>query len=182
MPKTFLEIGTCNFDTLAQLCSNGWRGYFVEPIYEYALDVANQLNEDAVANITVCAISDHDGEVEMWKSLEEGDWKGMSHICEQKGSMMLTEDTNQHLKKEKIKIPCLKLDTYLNEMKIDHLDYMKMDVEGHETDIIESYSWRVKPTMIKMEHSHIDDINMKRILEDQGYIVYVEKNDLYAVR
>ena len=181
MSKTFLEIGTCNFDTLVPLCNNGWRGYFVEPIEEYALDVSKQLNKTAVANISICAISNFDGEVEMWKSLEDGDWKGMSHVCEQKGEMLFDNPTNSHLKKEKIKVPCLKLDTYLDKMKIDHIDYMKMDVEGHETDIIEAYSWRVKPTFIKMEHFHIDDINMKRILEEQGYIVYTERSDLYAV-
>ena len=182
MTKTFLEIGTCNFDTLVPLCNSGWRGYFVEPIQEYALDVSKQLNDTAVANISICAISNFDGEVEMWKSLEEGDWKGMSHICEHKGEQLFDSPFNSHLKKEKIKVPCLKLDTYLNKMNIDHLDYLKMDVEGHETDIIESYSWRVKPTFIKMEHMHIDDINMRKILEEQGYVVYVERCDIYAVR
>ena len=181
MIKTFLEIGTCNFDTLVPLCNNGWRGYFVEPIAEYALDVSKQLSETAVANITVCAISNVDGEVEMWKSLEDGDWRGMSHVCEHKGEMLFDNPTNSHLKKEKIKVPCLKLDTYLDKMNIDHIDYMKIDVEGHETDIIEAYSWRIKPTFIKMEHAHIDDINMKRILEEQGYVVYTERDDLYAV-
>jgi len=182
MTKTFLEIGTCDFDTLLPLCRNGWKGYFVEPIAEYALHVIEECSKiNCDASVTCCAISNFDGEVEMWKSLEDGDWKGMSHICEQKGSTMLAHDANQHLKKEKIKVPCLKLDTYLDQMNITHLDYLKMDVEGHETDIIEAYSWRVKPTFIKMEHFHIDDINMKKILEEQGYIVYKEQADLYAV-
>ena len=71
---------------------------------------------------------------------------------------------------------------YLKINNITSIDYLKMDVEGHETDIIEAYDWSVLPTYIKMEHSHINDINMKNILEGQGYIVSVERRDLYAVR
>jgi hypothetical protein len=33
-----------------------------------------------------------------------------------------------------------------------------------------------------MEHKHIDDYRMKKILEAQGYTVWVESEDLYAIR
>ena len=182
MAKIFMEIGTCDFDTLLPLCENGWRGYFIEPIYEYAKYVAEQCEKnDYAAVVACCAISSYDGEIEMWKSLEPGDWKGISHVCEHKGEMLFDSAKNTHLKKEKVKVPCYSLDTYLRLNNIEHIDYLKIDVEGHETDIIESYSWKVKPAFIKLEHMHIDDINMRRILEEQGYVVYTEANDIYAV-
>ena len=59
---------------------------------------------------------------------------------------------------------------------------MKVDVEGHEMDIFEAYDWSIYPTFIKLEHFHIDDLNMRRILEREGYIVYTEGRDIYAVR
>ena len=33
-----------------------------------------------------------------------------------------------------------------------------------------------------MEHKHIDDQRMRKILEAQGYMVWVEVEDLYAIR
>ena len=187
MAKTFLEIGTCDFDTLLPLCENGWRGYFVEPIYEYAKNVADECKKNKYrATVTCCAISSYDGELEMYISNDNGGpsgWsKGISHAVNQKGEKLLEYEDNKFLLKEIKKVPCYTLDTFLNDNNINDLDYLKIDVEGHETDIIEAYSWRVKPTVIKLEHLHIDDINMKRILEEQGYIVYVEQNDIYAVR
>ena len=59
---------------------------------------------------------------------------------------------------------------------------MKVDVEGHENDIFESYQWTVKPTFMKIEHAHIDDLLLRDILEKQGYMCYTEQNDMYAVR
>ena len=83
--KIFVEIGVCDFDTLEPLIDNGWKGYFVEPVKEYA-------------------------------------------------------------------------------------------------DKLKAYDWRVLPTFIKIEHHHIDDIKMKKMLEERGYIVYTEGRDIYAVR
>ena len=128
----------------------------------------NSVRKMIMPVVACCAISSYDGEIEMWKSLEPGDWKGISHVCEHKGEMLFDSAKNTHLKKEKVKVPCYSLDTYLRLNNIEHIDYLKIDVEGHETDIIESYSWKVKPTFIKLEHMHIDDINMRRILEEQG--------------
>ena len=73
------------------------------------------------------------------------------------------------------------LDSLIAENEIDHIDFLKLDVEGHETNVIESYSWIIKPTFIKLEHWHIDDKNMKRMLESQGYLVYTESRDIYAI-
>ena len=66
--------------------------------------------------------------------------------------------------------------------EITHIDYLKLDTEGHEMDIFSAYDWRVLPTFIKLEHHHIDDIKMKKMLEERGYIVYTEGRDIYAVR
>ena len=59
---------------------------------------------------------------------------------------------------------------------------MKVDVEGHENDIFEVYQWTVKPTFMKIEHYHINDLILKDILEKQGYMCYTEKTDMYAIR
>ena len=74
------------------------------------------------------------------------------------------------------------MQTFLWKNNIKYIDYLKVDTEGHETDIFGAYDWSVKPTFIKLEHSHIDDVKMKNLLEKQGYMCYTESNDMYAIR
>ncbi len=167
--KTFVELGVCDFSTLEPLLDNGWEGYFVEPIERYAKKLEGK-------NITQAAISSYNGELKMYQSKEYTEnnltWvNGISHAVEQQGEKLLELPENEHLIENTITVPCYTLQTYL-----------KMDVEGHETDILEAYDWSVFPTFIKMEHYHIDDVKMKNILEEQGYVVSVERRDLYAVR
>ena len=35
---------------------------------------------------------------------------------------------------------------------------------------------------MKVEHAHVDDVKLRKTFEEQGYIVYTEENDLYAIR
>ena len=183
--KTFVELGVCDFSTLEPLLDNGWKGYFVEPIERYAKKLIDKGYE--YANVTQAAISSYNGELKMYQTKEQTEdeltWvNGVSHAVEQQGERVLTFPENEHLIEDTIDVPCYTLQTYLKMNNITSIDYLKMDVEGHETDILEAYDWSVLPTYIKMEHTHIDDIKMKDILEEQGYVVSVERRDLYAVR
>ena len=175
--KTFVEIGCCDFDTLIPLSENGWQGYCIEPIKEYADKLSHK-------NVTVsnCAISSYDGQMEMYVSQGNGWSKGISHAVKQKGTKLLELSPNKHLLKEKRVVYCCTLDSYLKKYNITQIDFMKVDVEGHENDIFESYQWTVKPTFMKIEHAHIDDLLLKDILEKQGYMCYTERNDMYAIR
>ena len=81
-----------------------------------------------------------------------------------------------------IEVPCTRLDTLIYENAITTIDFLKIDVEGHEMNIIEDYTWDVKPTFIKIEHKHIDDVKAVDILQSQGYLTWTEKEDIYAIR
>lgn len=175
--KLFVEIGTCDFDTLEPLLQNGWTGYFIEPVKRYA----DKLPKEHTTN---CCISSYDGEIDFYVSNDSKDeWvKGISHCVNQQGEKLLERPNNRKLLKERIKVKCYTLQTFLKSNNIEYIDYLKVDTEGHEMDIFESYDWSVKPTFIKLEHLHIDDIKMKNLLESQGYICYTERRDMYAVR
>jgi len=181
MSKVFLEIGTSNFDTLIPLIDNGWQGYCVEPVAEYVHDLL-QLNQNVV--LSNCAISSYDGMLKMYQSVSDNElWvRGVSHAVEQQGEKLLEYDVNSHLIKNTIDVPCYTLSSYIKRMGITYIDYLKVDVEGHENDIFDAYDWSIKPTFIKVEHEHIDANKLTKTFEDQGYIVYTEARDLYAVR
>ncbi len=85
------------------------------------------------------------------------------------------------LKIAEIKVQSLKLDTFLLEHDITEVDFMKIDVEGHEMEILTTYSWNVKPKLLKIEHKHLSGNTLDRILKRQGYTLFVETDDIYAI-
>jgi len=173
--KVFVEIGVCDFDTLEPLLKNGWEGYFVEPIKKYADKITH--------NMSNCAISSYNGTMEMYLSKDTNQWsKGISHAVVQQGEKLLENAGNQKYYDRKITIPCMTLQSYLKENNITQIDYLKVDTEGHEMDIFEAYNWSVKPTFMKIEHYHIDDIKLSKMFQEQGYITYTERGDMYCVR
>ena len=178
--KVFLEIGTSNFDTLIPLIENGWQGYCVEPVAEYVQDLL-KLNQKVV--LSNCAISSYDGMLKMYqcRTDTQGWERGSSHAVEQQGEKILEYESNAHLMKNIIEVPCYTLSSYIKRMGITYIDMLKVDTEGHENDIFDCYDWSVKPTFMKVEHAHVDDVKLKKTFEDQGYIVYTEQFDIYAV-
>ena len=193
MLKTFIEIGTCDFDTNLSLIASGeWRGVMCEPVqkfysslFEQSLKIPNRCNL-AIENV---AVSDRDGSVEMAVATPEdgAEWtRGISHVVSDNhiGGKLSNVPANvgTRFKEEPVVVPCYTLDTLIKIHRMDHIDFLKIDTEGHELNILENYSWRIKPTFIKCEHKHIDDVRMKALLEGHGYIVNVERDDIYAIR
>jgi FkbM family methyltransferase len=183
--KTFLEIGCADFDTLLPLAARGWRGFFVEPIERMRDSLIRQARRVGVNMLDVefpqICISDHDGTVEMIESMGE-DWaSGISHVTNGPNSGLLDHPANVGFRGGRITVPCETLDTFLTKRNVDRVDYLKIDVEGHELAILEPYSWRVKPTLIKIEHKHSNLDALRRILGREGYHIYIETEDLYAI-
>ena len=189
--KTFLEIGCADFDTLIPLAKKGgWCGYCVEPIPRHA-DYLRDKTKALPVGVRQLAISDHDGSATMKVGTtptgQEDRWAdGASHICDasHEGARLLElpGNVNLGLVAGNLKVPCLTLDTFLDSENIDHLDLMKVDVEGHEMNILRSYSWRVKPSIIKIEHKHLSGDTLDRLLIGQGYTLFVERDDIYAIQ
>lgn len=130
------------------------------------------------------AISDITGTVKFLPSKELQGWTtGISHITSENhsGTRLSEIENNIKLYGDEIEVKSSTIHDLLTQYNITHIDYMKIDTEGHEKNIIDGHDWSVKPTAIKLEHSHINDITMKAKLESLGYMVTVETNDIYAV-
>ena len=79
MNKHFIEIGSCDFDTLNHLADYGWKGIIVEPIKKY-LD--NIPHKEGIEYVNV-AIDRVNGKriIQTWKeeqTKKDKDFKGMS--------------------------------------------------------------------------------------------------------
>jgi len=194
--KTFIEIGSCDFDTNLKLIEGGaWKGVMVEPAKKFRENlenIAKDIDNRENLSIEAVAISDFDGETEFTEvmdtssgSRQTGIWRrGISSITDvhHKGERILELEDNSNFIDSVYSVECITLDTLIKKHEITEIDYLKLDVEGHETNILDAYSWSIFPTFIKLEHAHIDDIYARELLESHGYIVYVESDDIYAIK
>ena len=180
MSKFFVEIGAANFETLLPLAKSGWSGIVVEPMPHFAAELRTLFSGMRV-EVVEAAISDFNGNIDMHVSKNE-DWvAGISHVANANhmGVRLRELDGNQELFVDTISVKCMTLDKLLSGVSV--VDFMKVDVEGHELNVFLDYSFRVKPTMIKVEHKHVDDWILARKLQTNGYLVWTEKDDIYGV-
>ena len=193
MNKFFVEIGSADFDTLLPLANNGWNGIIVEP-NNNLLDNIRGNNNVIYENI---AIHSHNGKTSyiyydksLYKYNETNTWAGGVGTTNREMNHMIA---NPHLKEYErvVEVECLTLDLLLEKHNVTNIDFMKVDVEGSENVIFESYSWEVKPSMIKLESRHWSDFGeyygfdykglMFNMLREHGYLIWEEENDTYAI-
>ena len=167
-------------------------------------NIAAEGLQAAVINM---AVSDHDGETQMKKVLglppkpldSEDDWvRGTSNVCEKKHGVPDSED----LSFEEFTVKCVTLTTLIERMlpfslpgsrwarrgliDFDSIDYMQIDAEGHELYILENYDFRICPTMIKIEHAHMEanfrePEDIVKILKHHKYMTFMEEKDVYGI-
>ena len=197
MIKVFIEIGSCDFDTCLDLVNTGeWTGVMVEPSPPYFKNLEKLVKASPYGNnvhLENTAITDYMGKIDFTvakdMTCEEGNdvngWvRGISSVSatNHKGERMLDKPVNQKFIDYHTTVPCMTLNALISKYKYEHINYLKIDTEGHELNILEAYDWDIKPDLIKIEHTHVDDIFVANLLKQHGYLVYTEQHDLYAIR
>tara|TARA_R110000822_G_scaffold163837_2_gene304142 strand:- start:98 stop:667 length:570 start_codon:yes stop_codon:yes gene_type:complete len=183
MTKRFVEIGAADFNTCLPLAQSGWHGISVEPV-PYLFDRVKKQYEGHTVEVLNCAISDRKGSVKMAVGLDEGWLSGCSHVISDNhiGEKISTHPANANNFNQTIIVDCMTLDDLLINIPSDQqIDVMKVDAEGHELNILMNYSFRIKPRFVKIEHKHVDDTLLVRKLEENGYMVWTEKDDIYGI-
>jgi FkbM family methyltransferase len=181
--KVFLEVGVCDFGTCLPLAKSGWSGYMVEADPRYAETMSEQAKPYDI-QVDNLAISDIDGYVPFRQSIATDSWvRGIGHVDtdEHMGEKLLDIPDNIRFNHAKITVPAMTLDSYISKNNIDHIDFLKIDVEGHEANVFEGFSFGIKPTLIKIEHSHVDCNLLLERLKKYGYTCWVESTDIYAI-
>ena len=197
MSRFFVEIGSSDFDTLLPLVDNGWGGIFVEPSSESLNCIKKHPHHDNVFFENI-ALSSYDGEIEyiyydssLMEQGESLDWvRGVGSTDLDLNIMNANPQWKEY--ESVVTVKCLTLDSLLDKYEVNNIDFMKIDVEGAERDVLHNYSWRVKPIFLKIETKHWDSYyNFYKIdvrseidimLRKNNYLTWYEENDLYAIR
>ena len=75
-----------------------------------------------------------------------------------------------------------KLHHIIERYDIKHIDFLKIDTEGNDYNIIKGYDFRVKPKLIKIESEHLhhntDKEEFKQyVINELQYAVHEEERD-----
>ncbi len=174
--KTFIEIGSCDFDTLNHFTENGlWRGIIVDPIKKYLDNIPRAKNVEYVN----AAISDLRGVRKMWVFNDDlvnadRDYAGMS--------TMHPMDVNLDLMHE-VMVSTITYKDLLEMHGIERVDYLKIDTEGHDMNILREviFDGPLRPNIIKVERLHCDVNEMSEFLLGKGYHIEVNNIDIFCI-
>lgn len=182
----FIEVGTCDFDTLEKLAQNGWEGIMIEPVKEY-FDKLVRYPQIHYENIV---ISENSDEVEFHYidptiiTSENLNWlKGIGCINSQTGPMLRNKDLPIYKNCIKENIKSTTLNKLCEKYNVTRIDFLKIDVEGYDLNVLKTIDLdKIHVQTIKIEHKHLDDTLIVEYLEQFNYIVWTEKNDIYAIK
>lgn len=176
--KTFIEIGSCDFQTLNYLSDFGWKGVIVEPVKKYLDNIEQKPNVFYVN----AAVDTDRGSRELWLCSEElvdsdKDYAGMSSFYKN----VQSEKAGSH--DRSIIVPTLTYSDLISMCNITQVDYLKIDTEGHDYEILKMVDLRgpLRPKYIKIEHKHSSFDAIVGHLSTNGYHCEVWPWDIIAI-
>ena len=180
--KQFIEIGSSHFNTLRYLCDKGWKGIMVDPI-KIALDKVP--NHIALTKVNL-GIFPTAGNYDFVKIKDEKyfnwekDYQGSATFS----NRMYFYDT-PHPDKEKVSIKCITFDDLCSQNKVNKIDYLKLDTEGMDLDILRSIDFnKYDIRFIRAEHNGVKnrEKETREFLESNNYIVESFQEDLVGIK
>ena len=143
-----------------KLYKRGWNGVNID-VSKTSIDLFNMSRKKDI-NLNL-AISNFDGETFYYEN---------SPINQQNSLIQMNK------LQKKIKIKCLTLDTVLNNKNLDEFDYLNIDVEGSELEVIKGFNLkRFNPKLITIENN---DLTIDEYLQSEVCKILME-NDYILV-
>tara|TARA_B100000035_G_scaffold248227_1_gene216940 strand:+ start:81 stop:782 length:702 start_codon:yes stop_codon:yes gene_type:complete len=140
----------------AQLYKKGWKGINID-LSKSSIDLFNLVRKEDI-NLNL-AVSDFNGQTSYFEN---------SPINQQ--NSLIKNNDNQ----KKIKIDCKNLNLILEENKFEKFEYLNIDVEGSEQNVINGINLsKYRPILITIENNnlHINDY-----IESETYKILIKNN------
>ena len=162
--------------------NNNWSGINIEPIKT----VFDKLVINRPNNINLnCAVCNNDGETDFLCNIGYTEMiSGIKDNYHMRNLHRLQNENIQHGSiTEVIKVETKKLETILHENDISHINYLSIDVEGAEFEVIKSINFdKVFIDVIGFENNH-DDVSVPIVeyLHNKGFIIIHISLDIFMI-
>ena len=162
--------------------NNNWTGVNIEPIKK----VFDKLVINRPNNINLnCAVCNNDGETEFLCNTGYTEMiSGIKNNFDPRHLQRLERENNaMGSTTEVIKINTKKLQTIFDENNISHVNYLSIDVEGAEFEVIKSINFdKVFIDVIGFENNYNDtSIPIVQYLEEKNFIVFHKSLDIFMI-
>lgn len=161
----YVDVGAFDpdYDSVTKLFyMQGWHGVNIEPQPERYKLFQQKRKRDANVNVGI-ATKESTLTLRAYKS---GGLATFSEKVKHEYELTPDADTEEY---EEITVPVRPLNKILAEQKVTHIDFMKVDVEGFEYEVLASNDWmRYRPEVICIEANHIEH-DWRPILKEQDY-------------
>ena len=182
----FIDVGAHNGKTFNNTLyfeeNNNWNGINIEPIQK----VYNDLVINRPKNINInCAVCNNDGKTEF--ILNRGYTEmisGIKNTFDNRHLDRLQRENKLHgSTSEIIEVETKKLETICDSHKISHINYLSIDVEGGELEVIKSINFnKVYIDVIGFENNYNDtSISIIKYLEEKNYVVIHRCLDIFMI-
>jgi len=156
----FVEVGAndpCSGSQTWLLEQNGWRGVLIEPQAALCEKLRRERKKSLVFQVA-CSGPEKEGEA-------------LLHIAAQDGVSTLEKQIDSHgaqfIGTERVKITTL--DKILKEAGTSRMDFLSLDVEGHEIEVMRGFDFKkYRPELILIEDG-VRTLDKHRFLKRQGY-------------
>ena len=162
--------------------NNNWRGINIEPIKK----VFDKLVINRPNNINLnCAVCNNDGETDFL--CNTGYTEMISGIKDNFDIRHLDRLQRENIQYESIteviKVETKKLETILYENDISHINYLSIDVEGAEFEVIKSINFdKVFIDVIGFENNYNDvSLPIVEYLQNKGFIIIHKSLDIFMI-
>ena len=162
--------------------NNNWTGINIEPITK----VFDQLLINRPNNINInCAICNNDGETDFlcntgYTEMLSGikDCYDIRHF-----NRLNSENKDMGSTTQVIKVQTKKLETIFDENNIKHINYLSIDVEGAEFEVIKSINFnKVFIDVIEFENNYNDvSVPIVEYLQNNGFKIIHSTGDIFMI-
>ena len=155
----------------------GWKCVLVEPVPE----LCERIRRFRTGGVFNCAASSNTGEATFYIADAVESWSAL-HLTESQKERITAGKTAMR----EIKVMKRKLDDILDEADVSEVDFVSIDVEGHELDVLKGFSTeRFRPRIFIIEDNGENACsNVPEYMEGKGYIKFFRTgvNDWYGMR
>jgi FkbM family methyltransferase len=156
----FVEVGANDPVAGSQtwlLEQNGWHGVLIEPQAALCEKLRRERNNSKVFQVA-CSGPEKEGEA----LLQVGAHHGVSTLEKQ-----IDSHGTQFVGTERVKVTTL--DRVLQSAGVDRIDFLSLDVEGHEIEVMRGLDFeKFKPSLVLIEDG-VRNLSKHRYLKSRGY-------------
>jgi len=182
----FIDVGAHNGKSINNTLyfeeNNNWTGINIEPIEKIYNDLI--INRPNCININ-CAVCNNDGETEFLCNTGYTEMiSGIKNTFDPRHMERLKNENKKYgSSTEIIKVKTKKLETICEVNKISHINYLSIDVEGGEFEVIKSINFdKVFIDVIGFENNYNDSsMPIIKYLLDKNYIVIKKSLDIFMI-